>query len=129
MVKMKKLIIGISFLVFASAAVAEEAKLEWPRVEYPTALISKFMGFCQQTLNAAAAYYDRESFENNQSGHMAANSNICSCVIDSYRMNNSEFTFKIEFQAESSEMIPYFKKYLEECKILHNNQQIFRSGT
>lgn len=128
LVKMKKLIIGTSFLVFASAAIAEEAKLEWPKVEYPTALIGQFMGFCQQTLNAAAAYHDRESFKNNQSGHMAASSNICGCIIDSYRENNSEFTFRIEFEARTSNLVPYFKKYLDECKTLHNNLQIFNSG-
>ena len=129
---MKKSIIGLfafAILVNPTISKSEEPLLEWPKVPYPTSLIGQFMGFCNKTMNNMAAVKDPTLFSTNPLGAAIAHAQVCGCIMDSFRLNNSEFTFKSEFQAPDRKNVPFFSKYFDQCTQINNNLQFLKSGT
>jgi hypothetical protein len=125
---MKKFI-ALNLGLFMSISVFANTNTQWPKVEYPTFMIGQFIGFCVNTLNNRASVYDQEAVAKNPQGVMQAHTVVCSCIMDSFRKENSEFTFKIEWEAANSQEVPYFKKYLSECTSINNQLQLLNSGT
>ena len=126
---MKKIVI-IILTTLSCVATAHTAPLtEWPRVPYPTELLGRFMNFCQSALNNRAATEHGFNPRFVPVHVNAANVQVCACIIDSYRLKNSEETFKKEFTASTADQVPYFSKYLSECTDINNNLSILKHGS
>ena len=123
----KAFLTSIVLLLFATAHA--EPKLKWPDIEYPSLMITNFMFFCVNQLDQSALSNNTQAYLKNPVGANQVHKDVCGCITDNYRANNSEFLFVIEQEATEQEGIPYFHKYFQECKLLNNQRQLMNSGT
>ena len=87
------------------------------------------MGFCTKSMNMMATQKDREQVINNKTAVMQTHVNICSCIIDRFRIEQDESAFKKEFTANGTAAdVPIFAEYFSYCTQINNNIQIFNNG-
>ena len=87
---------------------------DYPRVEYPTAMIGQFMTFCGTIM------MQRFRYENIQPQIAQASSGfVCSCIMDSYRENNDQAEFQYEFTRATAKDVPLFTEYLNQCSTMN----------
>lgn len=123
----KSYLISTIFIFFSFKAMATD-HYEWPKVDYPTQLIGKFIGFCVNTLNKRIMMEEGIFNQMPPVGMTKSSTDVCSCIMDSYRINNSEFTFIAEYNAKDASMVPYFMKYLDQCTDINNNRFMQKEG-
>ena len=87
---------------------------DYPKVEYPTAMIGQFMNFCGTIM------MQRFRYENVQPMIAQASSGfVCSCIMDSYRDNNAQAEFQYEFTRATAKEVPLFTEYLNKCSAMN----------
>jgi hypothetical protein len=87
---------------------------DYPKVEYPTAMIGQFMNFCGTIM------MQRFQYENVQPQIAQASSGfVCSCIMDSYRENNAQAEFQFEFTRATAKEVPLFTEYLNKCSTMN----------
>lgn len=87
---------------------------DYPKVEYPTAMIGQFMNFCGTIM------MQRFQYENVQPQIAQASSGfVCSCIMDSYRENNAQAEFQFEFTRATAKDVPLFTEYLNKCSTMN----------
>ena len=102
---------------------------EWPEIKYNTRLIGKFMAFCQKAMHMQTLTRRPEEIAKNSAGVIQTHSNICSCIMDSFRINHDESLFNKEFNAQGTAAdVPNFTSYFQECAQISNNIQILKEG-
>ena len=118
----------IATQIFSSMAFATTS-IEWPELPYDTRLIGGFMSWCNKSMYSQTVKHRPEELVKNQSGVIQVHNDICSCIIDNYRINNKESIFKREFSMNgTSKDVPFFKSYFDECSQISNNIQIISQG-
>ena len=123
--KIKLILLGLLIPTLLSA----EPKTEWPKIDYSTELIGQFMAFCTASLNNMTMSGAQQGISSNPVGQVMANAKVCCCIMDSYRLKNSEFLFRTEFESKNESMIPYFLTYFNDCREINNNIQLLKNGT
>tara|TARA_X000000950_G_scaffold272857_1_gene355971 strand:- start:3739 stop:4122 length:384 start_codon:yes stop_codon:yes gene_type:complete len=126
---MKKIIAIMMVTQFFAAATFANTSAEWPEIKYNTRLIGKFMAFCQKAMHMQTLTNRPEEFVKNKEGVIQTHSNICSCIMDSFRINHDESLFNKEFNSQGTAAdVPNFTSYFKECAQISNNIQILREG-
>ena len=113
-------------LCFPLSIIAEE-NLDWPELEYDTYLIGKFMGFCNMALTSQATRATGEIKSSDPTDYSRKAVRVCSCIVDNYRKNNSEFLFTMESEVvfeKRNAPFPFFKSYYESCVSISNNRHL-----
>ena len=121
----KKAIFSIFITSCLPFSVFAEDNLKWPEIEYNTYLIGKFMGFCNMALNSPATRETEEIKSTDPRDYGRKVVRVCSCIVDNYRKNNSEFLFTAEsevvFETRNAPF-PFFKSYYDSCVSISNNR-------
>ena len=123
----KKAIFSIFITSCLPFSVFAEDNLKWPEIEYNTYLIGKFMGFCNMALNSQAAISTGEIKASDATDYSRKTVRICSCIVDNYRKNNSEFLFTAESEVvfeKRNAPFPFFRSYYESCVSISNNRHL-----
>ena len=114
--------------IFSTMAFATTS-VEWPELPYSTRVIGGFMSWCKQSMYSQTAIHRPEELIKNEKAVIQVHNNICSCIIDNYRINNQESVFKKEFKTHgTSKDVPFFKSYFDKCSQISNNIQIISQG-
>jgi len=124
----KLILVSLTPFVINGTAQAYDALLAPPSVEYPTKLIGQFMSFCIKTMNARASMDSSNQYVSQQQLNHT-HSNVCSCIMDSYRYHNNQEVFDREFVGKTSADVPNFVQYLSQCSEINNNRAILRWGS
>ena len=117
---MKKILIGL--FAISTTAFGQSAP-EWNKPAYPTEKIGEFMNFCIGAMNM------RQMQEGNMNQAVVdTHARVCSCIMDSFRVNHDQATFDREFKASRMEGVPNFSKYLRQCGEISNYQNLLQYG-
>ena len=103
--------------------------VEWPELPYSTRVIGGFMVWCKQSMYSQTAIHRPEELIKNEKAVIQVHNNICSCIIDNYRINNQESVYQRELKTHgTSDDVPFFKSYFDKCSQISNNIQIISQG-
>lgn len=87
---------------------------DFPKTDFPTAMIGQFMTFCGKIM------MQRFRYENVMPQIAQVSTGfVCSCVMDSYRSKASEAEFRYEFTRNKAKLVPLFTEFLGQCSTMN----------
>lgn len=121
---MRKSLFSLLFVLTFASSLTAQTDGTWNKPAYPTEKIGEFMNFCIGAMNM------RQMQEGNMNQQVVdTHARVCSCIMDSFRVNNDQATFDREFKASRMEGVPNFSKYLRSCGEISNYQNMLQYGT
>lgn len=106
------------FILLTSMAIGSSSFAKKGDIPYSTETIGNFMTFCVNVLGS-------RMMQNGMPQQVAIHhsSNVCACIMDSYRKNNEEAEFLFEFNTKDHENVHLFTQYLNQCMTVQFSQQ------
>lgn len=129
---MKSFIIGLTLLFGASSTAypfSHTFGSSWTKPNYPTELIGSFMSFCINAMNMRVMQDDPATAIQNPQSVRETHARVCSCIMDSFRVNQDQSVFEREFKAGTVGEVPNFSNYLRACGEISNFENMLKHGT